>query len=116
MTCGKEAVDIQHGTGVEGSSHPCAKHCHHKLGFFCSFKRHTYVDYSLCAINMLLCYSYFCPLQVKSKPGDGDAKHAFILGPTSLVANIYFENIFLGQFHFGTVPIFWRDPFWGCCK
>jgi hypothetical protein len=38
-------------------------------------------------VNMLLCYSYFQPLQVKNKPHDEVRKHAFVLEPISLVAN-----------------------------
>jgi hypothetical protein len=51
-----------------------------------------------CKYAILRC-SYFCPLQVKNKPHDGDAKHAFIIGPVSLVANSFYQkNVFLKAF------------------
>ncbi len=65
----KGAVDdLQHGTSVEGSSHPCTKGYHSQQGSF-----YFYLNCHTCAGNWLymlqtcfLCYSYFYPLQVKN--------------------------------------------------
>jgi hypothetical protein len=38
---------------------------------------------------------YFSPSTVKNEPGEGVAKHAFILGPISMVANNIFEFVSL---------------------
>ncbi len=53
-------VASQHGSGLEGSSHPCTKGY---KAIFC----HTCAAISLyvCVVNMFLCYSYFSPKQVK---------------------------------------------------
>jgi hypothetical protein len=45
------AVDAQHGTGVEGSSHPGTEGHLPKLGFFCFCKPHT-----LITVHFILLY------------------------------------------------------------
>jgi hypothetical protein len=48
------------------------------------------ISYICCKYVYFLCSSiFFSTLQVKNKPHDRDSKHAFILGPSSLVANTY---------------------------
>ncbi len=57
--CGNEAVDSQHGTGVDGSSHLCTS----KRLYF----NHICVKYCcLCSINAFCAINKFSPLQVKN--------------------------------------------------
>jgi hypothetical protein len=77
-------VGSQHWIGVEGSSHPCTKGHHPKLGFF--HLKAPHVNY--CALCNIVYYCiHFSPLQVKNKPCEGVSKSAFILGPVSMVVN-----------------------------
>ncbi len=65
-------------------------------GYFLCLLPHT----GCCTLYVLeicyLCFSYFSPLQDKSKPLNGDSKHAFILGPVArqfLQENISFRSV-----------------------
>jgi hypothetical protein len=60
--------------------------------FFLLFYYHTcvIVHYTVCAVNMLLVLFIFfssAGYMYIDKPCDGDSKHAFFIGPISLVAN-----------------------------
>jgi hypothetical protein len=94
--CGKGAVGSQHGTGVEGSSHPCTKGCHPKSGpFYFYFNSNTSANnllysicckYAFCAIHIFL----LCMLKINLVT-EVPNMH-FILGPLSLVANSYYYS------------------------
>ncbi len=77
------AVDTEHRTGVEVSSHPCPKdYFTSSKGLFLYFITTHVLLSIICAINILPVL-----LTLLSSALDRDSKHAFILGPASLVAN-----------------------------
>jgi hypothetical protein len=80
------AVDFQHGTGVEGSSHHALMAITPSKGFFCiEANPHVNAIYVQCCI--IPHTVYFSPLQVKNKPHEEVMLYAFILGPDSMVPN-----------------------------
>jgi hypothetical protein len=78
--CGRGAVDSWHGTGGEGSSHPCTKT--YLPLYFTLIAKHSQVLIIHCiCCKYLFVLFIFSPLQVKNQPCDEGTKHAFYLGP-----------------------------------
>ncbi len=50
--CRNEAVDAQHGTGVDGSSHPCTKGYYPKYRFLILITTHVF-NTVVCAVKTL---------------------------------------------------------------
>ncbi len=53
--CVKEAVDSQHGTGVDGSSHPHKRATTPNKRFFFFITTHVF-NTVVCAVKCFLCY------------------------------------------------------------
>jgi hypothetical protein len=61
------AVDLLHGTGVDGNSHLCIQGHHPRRVLSLGTHTLNYLSYTLNCINA----EYFSPLQVKNKPHEG---------------------------------------------
>jgi hypothetical protein len=74
-------IDLQHGTGVDGKSHPCLKGHHLKQGsVVCCIYRPTYLIVILYIVQFCINTVYFFPLQVKNNPCESTMNVCFVLG------------------------------------